>query len=72
MWNEHFDDVVWVLTRLKGLIMKYDNLSKVIVTDKDKVLENFVEEVFPTSRHFLCQFYILRMLWQSQSHITSP
>src|ERR1044072_2655381 len=58
MSNERFDEVVWALTRLKGLIRKDDNLPKVIVTDKDNGLVNAVEEIFPTSRHFLCQFHI--------------
>ncbi|XP_057432505.1 uncharacterized protein LOC130725276 [Lotus japonicus] len=58
MANERTDEVLWALNRLKGLIVKEENLPKVIVTDKDTVLMKVIEDVFPAARHLLCQFHV--------------
>ncbi|XP_057443930.1 protein FAR1-RELATED SEQUENCE 5-like [Lotus japonicus] len=42
-------DFIWVLSKMKGLILKMENCPQVIVTDKDNALVNAVVVVFPTS-----------------------
>ncbi|XP_057443916.1 uncharacterized protein LOC130736078 [Lotus japonicus] len=53
MANERTNEVLWALNRLKGLIVKEENLPKVIVTDKDNVLMKVIEDVFPAARHLV-------------------
>ncbi|XP_057441277.1 protein FAR1-RELATED SEQUENCE 5-like [Lotus japonicus] len=53
MQNEQKDEVVWAVNRLKDLIINEDNLPKVFVTDKDQVLMEALETVFPAARCLL-------------------
>lgn len=52
------DNFTWALQKLRGLFLRNDSISQVIVTDKDLVLMNAIEFVFPNSRNLLCRFHL--------------
>jgi hypothetical protein len=52
------DNFTWALQKLRGLFLRDDSISKVIVTDKDPVLMNAIEFVFPSSHNLLCRFHM--------------
>ena len=56
--SEKMDNFIWVLEKVKSMLLKEDALPKVIVTDRDLALMNAVAKVFPTSSNLLCQFHI--------------
>ncbi|XP_045796056.1 uncharacterized protein LOC123890485 [Trifolium pratense] len=56
--SERIDNFTWALQKLRGLFLSDDSISKVIVTDKDPVLMNAVEFVFPSSHNLLCRFHM--------------
>jgi len=56
--EEHF---TWALKMVKGLLSSKDNMPKVIVTDRDTALMNFVGTVFPETDTMLCFFILSRM-----------
>ncbi|XP_057452554.1 protein FAR1-RELATED SEQUENCE 5-like [Lotus japonicus] len=56
--NEREAEVTWTLQKLRGLILREEDMSKVIITDRDQALMNAVEATFPTTTHLLCQFHI--------------
>ncbi|XP_057452537.1 protein FAR1-RELATED SEQUENCE 6-like [Lotus japonicus] len=61
MENEQKNEVVWAVNRLKDLISNEDNLPKVFVTDKDQVLMEALETVFPQLAVFYVSFMYLRV-----------
>ncbi|XP_058739671.1 protein FAR1-RELATED SEQUENCE 6-like [Vicia villosa] len=56
--SEQLDNFTWALRKLRGLFLRDDSISQVIVTDKDPVLMNAIEFVFPSSRILLCRFHM--------------
>ena len=54
--NERTVNIKWALERFKELFE--GQMTVAIVTDRDIALLNVVNEVFPRSRHLLCQFHI--------------
>jgi len=46
---------------VKGLFSSKDNMPKVIVTDRDTALMNFVGTIFPETDTMLCFFILRRM-----------
>ena len=56
--SERSDNYVWVLSCLKHLIVSENGQPKVFVSDRDLALMNALNEVFPQSKHLLCQFHI--------------
>ncbi|XP_057451954.1 uncharacterized protein LOC130743743 [Lotus japonicus] len=58
MCNEREPEVTWALQKLRGLLLKEEDMPKVMVTDKDISLMNAVTATFPTAAHLLCQFHI--------------
>ncbi|XP_057453629.1 uncharacterized protein LOC130745414 [Lotus japonicus] len=57
MCNEREPEVIWALEKLRELLLREDDMPKVMVTDKDTTLMNAVTTTFPTSAHMLCQFH---------------
>ncbi|KAJ1399951.1 MULE transposase domain [Sesbania bispinosa] len=57
---EQIDNFVWALEKLRDLILKNYVIPQVIVTDRDDVLMNAVEIVFPNSTHLLSQSLIAK------------
>ncbi|XP_057418428.1 uncharacterized protein LOC130712620 [Lotus japonicus] len=60
MCNEREPEVTWALEKLRGLLLKEEDMPKVMVTDKDTALMNAVTATFPTTAHLLCQFHIAK------------
>ncbi|XP_057453094.1 putative protein FAR1-RELATED SEQUENCE 10 [Lotus japonicus] len=60
MCNEREHEVTWALEKLRGLLLKEEDMPKVMVTDKDTALMNAVTATFPTAAHLLCQFHITK------------
>ncbi|XP_057432380.1 uncharacterized protein LOC130725144 [Lotus japonicus] len=60
MCNEREPEVTWALQKLRGLILREEDMPKVMVTDRETALMNTVEATFPTSTHLLCQFHIAK------------
>ncbi|XP_057452011.1 protein FAR1-RELATED SEQUENCE 6-like [Lotus japonicus] len=60
MCNERDTEVTWALEKLRGLLLKEEDMPKVMVTDKDTALMNAVTTTFPTTAHLLCQFHIAK------------
>ena len=56
--GERLNNVVWALERFRGLFLKRDALSGVIVTNRDLTLMNVVKTVFPECTNLLCRFHI--------------
>jgi len=56
--DEHF---TWTLQMVKGLLSSKDNMSKVIVTDRDTSLMNDVGTIFLETDTMLCFFISGRM-----------
>ncbi|KAH1209619.1 Protein FAR1-RELATED SEQUENCE 5 [Glycine max] len=56
--GERVNNLVWALQRFRGLFLKRDALSGVIVTDRDQALMNAVKDVFPECTNLLCIFHI--------------
>ncbi|GAU37897.1 hypothetical protein TSUD_163340 [Trifolium subterraneum] len=56
--SEKIKNFTWALQKLRGLFLRDDSISKVIVTDKDPVLMKAVEFVFPSSHNLLCRFHM--------------
>jgi len=54
---EQEDNFTWALKMVKGLLSSKDNMPKVIVTDRDVALMNFVATVFPETYTMLCFFH---------------
>ena len=54
--NERTNNFKWALERFKELFEEETPVA--IVTNRDIALLNVVNEVFPRSRHLLCQFHI--------------
>ena len=55
---ERADNFTWALHKLKLIVAGEDIVPDVIVSDRDLALVNAVREVFPTSKHLLCQYHI--------------
>ncbi|XP_057418445.1 protein FAR1-RELATED SEQUENCE 6-like [Lotus japonicus] len=60
MCNEREPEVTWALQKLRGLLLREEDMPKVVVTDKDTALMNAVTATFPTAAHLLCQFHIAK------------
>ncbi|XP_057444559.1 protein FAR1-RELATED SEQUENCE 6-like [Lotus japonicus] len=60
MCNECEPEVTWALQKLRGLLLREEDMPKVMVTDKDTALMNAVTVTFPTTAHLLCQFHIAK------------
>ncbi|XP_057418148.1 uncharacterized protein LOC130712327 [Lotus japonicus] len=60
MCNEREPEVTWALEKLRGLLLREEDMPKVMVTDKDSALMNAVTTTFPTAAHMLCQFHIAK------------
>ncbi|XP_057418606.1 uncharacterized protein LOC130712810 [Lotus japonicus] len=60
MCNEREPEVTWALQKLRGLILREEDMPKVMVTYRDTSLMNAVEATFPTTTHLLCQFHIAK------------
>ena len=58
--SEHKDNFVWALKCLEKLILHKDGYPDVIVSDRDLALVHAIGEVFPHSKHLLCQFHITK------------
>ncbi|KAJ1422675.1 MULE transposase domain [Sesbania bispinosa] len=58
--QEKSDNFMWVLEKIRSMILVLDVSLKVIVTDRDIALMNAVEKVFPIASHLLCQFHIAK------------
>ncbi|KAJ1434374.1 MULE transposase domain [Sesbania bispinosa] len=58
--QEKLDNFMWVLEKIRSMILVTDVSPEVIVTDRDIALMNAVEKVFPVSSHLLCQFHIAK------------
>ncbi|KAK7393758.1 hypothetical protein VNO78_22322 [Psophocarpus tetragonolobus] len=56
--SEQADNFTWALQKLRGLILKDDDVPQVIVTNTDFALMNAVQVVFPSSSNLLCRFHI--------------
>jgi len=56
--GEYLTNVVWALELFRGISLRRDALSGVIVTDIDLALMNAVKTVFPESTNLLCLFHI--------------
>ena len=56
--GEHLNNVVWALQWFRGLFLRCDALSGVIIIDRDLVLINAVKIVFPEATNLLCWFHI--------------
>ena len=54
------DNFVWALQCLQKLLVQEDVYPEVVVIDRDLALLNAIREVFPESKHLLCQYHILR------------
>jgi len=59
--NEHENNFVWTLQKLKGLFVTVDH-PEVIVCDRDLTLMNAISIVFPKVHNFLCRFHINNLL----------
>ncbi|KAL5133350.1 Protein FAR1-RELATED SEQUENCE 6 [Glycine soja] len=55
---ERVNNIVWALERFRGLFLRNDRLSVVIVIDRDLALMNAVKTVFPECTNLLCRFHI--------------
>ena len=55
------DNFNWCLDNLKS-IMHGQLMPSVIVTDRDLAQMNSIERIFPTSRHFLCRWYLRKKI----------
>ncbi|XP_057424905.1 protein FAR1-RELATED SEQUENCE 5-like [Lotus japonicus] len=60
MCNEREPEVTRALEKLRGLLLREEDMPKVMVTDKDTALMNAVTTTFPTAAHLLCQFHIAK------------
>ncbi|KAJ1391177.1 MULE transposase domain [Sesbania bispinosa] len=58
--QEKSDNFMWVLEKIRSMILVPDVSPEVIVTDRDIALMNAVEKVFPVASHLLCQFHIAK------------
>ena len=58
--SERTNNFEWALSKMKGLFVKDDVLSQLIVTDMDLVLMNAFETLFPSLTNLLCLFYITK------------
>ncbi|XP_027906868.1 PKS-NRPS hybrid synthetase CHGG_01239-like isoform X1 [Vigna unguiculata] len=56
--SELADNFTWALQKLRGLIVKDEDIPQVIVTNRDISLMNAVQVVFPSSSNLLCRFHI--------------
>jgi len=56
--DERLNNVVWALERFRGIFLRCDVLSGVIVTDRDVTLMNAVKTIFPECTNLLCSFHI--------------
>ncbi|XP_027913070.1 PKS-NRPS hybrid synthetase CHGG_01239-like isoform X1 [Vigna unguiculata] len=56
--SERADNFTWALQKLRGLIVKDEDIPQVIVTNRDISLMNAVQVVFPSSSNLLCRFHI--------------
>ncbi|KAL5122085.1 PKS-NRPS hybrid synthetase [Glycine soja] len=56
--SERADNFTWALQKLRGLIVKEDDMPQVIVTVGDIALMSAVQVVFPSSSNLLCRFHI--------------
>ncbi|GAU37422.1 hypothetical protein TSUD_395410 [Trifolium subterraneum] len=58
MESEKTDNYRWALEKLKGLFTKQDILPQVIVTDRELVLMNAIEFVFPHEVNLHCMWHV--------------
>ncbi|KAH1225878.1 hypothetical protein GmHk_11G032681 [Glycine max] len=56
--GERVNNVVWALKRFRGIFLRRDVISQVIVTNRDSTLMNAVKNVFHEATNLLCQFHI--------------
>jgi len=69
--SERLDNVKWALQKLRKLFLRDDSIPQVIVTDKDPVLMNAVEFVFPSSHNLLCRYHMSMNLRQKCKTVVS-
>ncbi|KAJ1439897.1 MULE transposase domain [Sesbania bispinosa] len=58
--QEKSDNFMWVLEKIRSVILVPDVSPEVIVTDRDIALMNAVEKNFPVASHLFCQFHIAK------------
>ena len=56
--GECINNVVWALNWFKGIFMRRDATSQVIVTGRDSGLMNAFKTVFLNATNLLCRFHI--------------
>jgi len=56
--GESLNNVVWTLEWFRGLFLKCDALSGIIVINKDLALMNAVKTIFHEYTNLLCRFHI--------------
>jgi len=55
--GERVNNIVWALQSFRGLFLRNDRLSVVIVIDRDLALMNVVKTMFPECTNLLCKFH---------------
>jgi hypothetical protein len=60
MTSEKDDNFTWILQMCFDLLKSTDDISKVIVIDRDMALMNSVVIVFPKTTTLVCRFYIFK------------
>jgi len=58
MSTERQNNFTWALQKLRGLFFREDVYPTVIISDRDLVLMNATEVVFPEATNLLCRFHI--------------
>lgn len=58
--SEKEENVTWALEVCREMLKDQDEMSKVIVTNRDIVLMNSVANVFPISYALLCRCHIIK------------
>ncbi|KAJ1382929.1 MULE transposase domain [Sesbania bispinosa] len=58
--QEKWDNFMWVLEKIRSMVLIPDVSPGVIVTDRDIALMNAMEKVFPVASHLLCKFHIAK------------
>lgn len=58
--SEKENNVTWALEMCKTMLKEQENMSLVIITDRDNALMNSVATVFPTSSALLCKYHITK------------